>query len=70
MNNRALRILGTIVGLAFIVLGILALAGMLPRVPKPEWAFGSPIIVLGIAFYAYGVTGKSRILGKLRTGAD
>ena len=70
MNFGMLRVLGTIIGLAFIVLGLLATAGLFRRVPNPEWAFGTPVTILGVWFFAYGVTGKSRILEKLRIGAD
>ena len=67
MNNRALRILGVITGLIFIGFGISVSAGMLPRVPGPEWVFGLVVIILGVGFFGYGVTGKSKILEMLRS---
>ena len=70
MSFGMLRVSGIIIGLAFIILGLLATAGILPRVPEPEWAFGSPVMILGVSFFTYGVTGKSRILEKLRASAD
>lgn len=70
MNYGIWRILGVIIGLAFIVLGLLATAGIIPRVPEPEWVFGAPTTFLGVVFYAYGISGRSRLLEKLGIGAD
>ena len=63
MNRRIVRILGVIVGLAFIGFGLIVTSGVLPYVPSPEWLYGMVVVFLGVAFFSYGITGKSRILG-------
>ena len=63
MSRKIIRWLGVVAGVAFIVFGLIVALGVLPNVPSPEWIYGMPVTFLGIAFFSYGISGKSRILG-------
>jgi len=70
MSENVSRALGAIVGIAFIGIGIMLLAYPVPFSPLPQWANSMILIFPGIGFFSYGVTGRSRMLERLRQSLD
>ena len=62
MSRKIIRVMGIVTGLLLIVVGILVLANGSAYLPPPQWLYPTVIVFVGIAFFSYGVTGKSRML--------
>ena len=62
MSRKIIRVMGVVAGLLFIVAGILVLANGSRYLPPPQWLYPTAIVFVGVAFFSYGITGKSRML--------
>lgn len=70
LNQNVGRALGTVVGIAFIGIGILVLAYPVSFSPLPDWAHSAIFLFLGVALFSYGVAGRSRMFEQFRRSSD
>lgn len=70
MSDNVSQALGVIVGIAFIVIGVVLLAYPVSFSPLPQWANSMIFIFPGVGFFSYGVTGRSRMLERIRRCLD
>lgn len=70
LSQNIVRAVSVVIGTFFISIGVIILAYPLSFSPFPEWVNSVVFVFLGVGLFSYGVTGKSRMLGKFRRRSD